>query len=95
MDIKRKIKEKGFTISQIAAQMTNNRTGQIGMSQGSLSTILSGNPTVGTLSEIANILGISLSELVSDEETKESTSAVFSCPHCGAKLSIRIEAEPK
>lgn len=73
MNIQKRIKEHGFTISEVAAKLKNSRGG-IGISQGSLSTILSGNPTIGKLKEIADIIGCSLSELVSSEKDKEFVS---------------------
>lgn len=45
-----------------------NQRGGVGISQGSLSTALNGNPTLDKLKEIAHIIGCSLSELVSDNE---------------------------
>lgn len=80
MKIQAKIKSKGFTVAQVAARMKNNRGG-IGISQGSLSTALNGNPTIDKLKEVADIIGVSLSELVKeDDECIESPDAPF-FPH--------------
>lgn len=65
MDIKRKIADRGYTISQVADLMTG-KNGEKGITQSSLSQLISGNPTIGKLQEIARIIGIPLSELVSD-----------------------------
>lgn len=73
MNIQKVIKKKGFTIAQVAAKMKNQRGG-IGISQGALSTALNGNPTIDKLKEIANILGIPLSELVADSDTDSLTA---------------------
>ncbi|MBD5242070.1 MAG: helix-turn-helix transcriptional regulator [Barnesiella sp.] len=69
MDIKSRIKERGFTISQVAALMTTrDKDGNVkqGISQSALSQLITGNPTFDKLQEIANIIGISVSELVTD-----------------------------
>ncbi len=69
MDIKSRIKERGFTISQVAALMTTrDKDGNVkqGISQSALSQLITGNPTFDKLQEIANIIGLSVSELVSD-----------------------------
>lgn len=66
MNIQKVIKNKGFTIAQVAAKMKNQRGG-IGISQGALSTALNGNPTIDKLKEIADIIGVSLPELVADK----------------------------
>lgn len=83
MDIKRVIKEKGWTLEKLAAEM-KNRNGEKGITQSSVSQMLNGNPTLDKLVEIADILGISVSELLSDEY-------VAKCPKCGAKLEIEIK----
>lgn len=83
MDIKRVIKEKGWTLEKLAAEM-KNRNGEKGITQSSVSQMLNGNPTLDKLVEIADILGISVSELLSDEY-------VVKCPKCGAKLEIEIK----
>lgn len=84
MSIKEQIQKRGFTISQVAAMMTN-KNGEKGMSQSSLSQIINGNPSLDKLREIASILGISVSELL-----KEDGEDIlhFTCPKCGAKLKL-------
>lgn len=84
MSIKEQIQKRGFTISQVAALMTN-KNGEKGMSQSSLSQIINGNPSLDKLKEIASILGISVSELL--KEDNESTFA-FTCPKCGMKFKL-------
>lgn len=83
MDIKKVIKEKGWTLEKLASEM-KNRNGEKGITQSSVSQILNGNPTLDKLVEIADILGISVSELLSD-------NYVVKCPKCGAKLEIEIK----
>lgn len=69
MDIQKVIKRKGFTIKEVAEKMSNTREGGKGVSQGSLSTILNGNPSINKLKDVANIIGVSVSELVADDNS--------------------------
>lgn len=80
MDIKKRIKERGMTIVQVAEKM--------GITQPSLSQIINGNPSFSKLCEIAEILGISVSELVSDDEASDASLV---CPHCGKAIHVKIE----
>lgn len=64
MNIKNVIKSHGWTIEKVAAKMK--------ISQPSLSSIINGNPTLAKLQEIASIIGISVSELLADENTDEN-----------------------
>ena len=65
--IKNAIKRQGFTLEQVAAQM-KKPDGSIGLAQSALSQMLAnGNPSYNKLEEIAGIIGLSVSELLSDE----------------------------
>lgn len=75
MDIKSRIKERGQTVSGVAKRM--------GITKSALSQTINGNPTFDKLCEIAEILGISVSDLVSDDESKTIT-----CPRCGTRLLV-------
>jgi transcriptional regulator with XRE-family HTH domain len=85
MDIKKVIKDSGWTLERLAAEMTN-KNGQKGISQPSVSQIVNGNPTLDKLQEIAGIIGISVSELVMDKNNEDSNT--ITCPHCGKKIKI-------
>lgn len=67
MDIKKKIQQKGFTISQVASLMTDKKGGK-GVTQSTLSQMIAGNPTIDKLREIAGIIGVPVAELVSDSQ---------------------------
>lgn len=75
--IKNAIKRQGFTLEQVAAKM-KKPDGSIGLAQPALSQMLAnGNPSYNKLEEIAGIIGLSVSELLSEEynnryETEES-----------------------
>lgn len=77
--IKELLKERGITISSLAEQ--------IGTTQTSLSRALgeNGNPTYETLSKIAKVLDVDMSELF------KSNSLSINCPHCGKEITIKVE----
>lgn len=89
MDIKKRIREHGYTLDEIAKKMKSSRSGELGITQSSMSSIVNGNTTVARLQEIADVLGISLSELVRDDDEPRTSSQV--CPHCGKPLTIKVE----
>lgn len=90
MNIQKVIKRQGFTISQVAALVKNQRGG-IGVSQGALSTTLNNNPGIEKLQEIANIIGVSLSELVADDNDYQGAS--ITCPHCGKPITVKLKVD--
>lgn len=92
MNIQKVIKKQGFTIKDVADKMHNTRENKVGVSQGSLSTILNGNPTIDRLQEIASIIGVSVSELVADENDVSNT---IICPHCGEKIVLEAKKVSK
>lgn len=85
MNIKKVIKDRGWTLEQVASKM-KNKQGTEGVSQSSVSQLLNGNPSIDKLQEIARIIGVSLPELVSDD-----SESGFRCPNCGAKLKITTD----
>ena len=87
MNIKKVINKKGWSVSALAAEMPN-RDGTKGIKQSSMSRIINGNPTIDTLKDLAKIIGVSLSELVADDNDQQGTS--LTCPHCGKPLNIEF-----
>ena len=87
MNIKKVINKKGWSVSALAAEMPN-RDGTKGIKQSSMSRIINGNPTIDTLKDLAKIIGVSLSELVADDNDQQGTS--LTCPHCGTLLNIEF-----
>ena len=83
MDIKKVIKERGWTLEKLAAEMTNKQGGK-GISQPTVSQIINGNPSLDKLKEIASIIGVTVSDLLRDEDDN-----TFVCPKCGAKLELK------
>lgn len=82
MNIKEQIQSRGFTISQVAALMTN-KNGEKGITQSSLSQIINGNPSLDKLKEIASIIGVSVSELLRDDD-----ECFIICPKCKTKFKM-------
>lgn len=93
MDIKKVIKESGWTLERLAAEMTN-KNGLKGISQPSVSQIVNGNPTLDKLQEIARIIGIPVSELVRDE-VKGNSELIALIEHRGDfyKAATIVELE--
>lgn len=84
MDIKRVVKEHGYTYDMIAEQMGINRT--------SLSQSLNKNPTLKRLQEVADIIGCDISEffIPSPSASTEHRGVVVKCPHCGKDIEISV-----
>lgn len=76
MNIKRKIREHGLTLAQVAAKLKNQRGGK-GITQSALSAALNGNPSIDKLQEIADVIGISLPELLSDGKYSSQINAMI------------------
>lgn len=82
MDIKKAIKESGFTISKVAERL--------GIAQPSLTAqLINGTMSISRAKEIADIIGVSLSELVADENEQQCASLI--CPHCGKPIEISVK----
>lgn len=78
MNLKKAIKRHGFTLETVAKEM--------GITKSAMSQLASGNPTYSKLEEIAHILGISVSELVREEDTP----TIIICPHCGQEIKLKV-----
>lgn len=88
-NIKRVIRELGWTNERLAAEMPG-RNGEKGITQGAFSQIINGNPTIGKLHEIAEIVGVPLEDLISGKTGKDTT---IKCPHCGGPIHVSFSAE--
>ena len=62
MDIKGKIKEKGFSMVSVAKEM--------GITRETLYANISGNTTYKTMRKVADVIGCKVSEFFEDEEEK-------------------------
>lgn len=81
-DIKKKIRECGFTTQQIAEKLN--------ISQQAVSQAINGNPSLSRLEQIASAIGITVSELVSDAPG-HIIEPQQKCPYCGHDLNIKVE----
>lgn len=80
MNIKAVISRKGFTMQQVADKL--------GISQQAVSQAVNGNPSLSRLKDIADAIGVTVSELVADDEHSTHTAT---CPHCGHEIEITID----
>ena len=81
MDIKKVINDRGYTLVQVAEKL--------GISQQAVSQAVNGNPSLSRLKEIAAAIGVTVSELVTDNPVAPSSAQV--CPHCGKPITIKVE----
>lgn len=81
-DIKKRIRECGFTTQQIAEKLN--------ISQQAVSQAINGNPSLSRLEQIAGAIGITVSELVADAPASH-IEPQQRCPYCGHDLNIKIE----
>lgn len=77
--IKEVIKAKNITSAEVAKKM--------GISPAALSLAINGNPTVEKLNEIADAIGVSVTDLFE----QPSGTAKLSCPHCGKPIEVCIK----
>lgn len=68
-------KEKGMTMQALAEKM--------GVTYQALYANVSGNPTLSKLSQIAEVLGVEITELFKTEK-----ATALGCPKCGARLKL-------
>lgn len=82
LNVRKHIKEKGYTLEKLAKELNTT--------QSAITQTLSKNPSLNKLESIANVLGISVVELLSD--TQNNTSRII-CPKCGTPLNIEIKEQ--
>lgn len=88
MDVKSIIKEKGFTIEQVAKEM--------GISRVTFTQNLSRNPTMRTLQRIADVLGCKVGDFFKDEIVPSvPQSPAIICPHCGKPIELEIKEKER
>jgi transcriptional regulator with XRE-family HTH domain len=76
--IKEIAKEKGISIKTMATR--------IGIGLSALSQSIDGNPTAERLQQIADALGVPITELFD-----KPSAGNFTCPNCGASLRLNAE----
>lgn len=82
MDLKKRIKDLGFTTSMLAEKL--------GVSQPAISQAINGNPSLSRLQEIAAAMNVTLSELLSEDgtTTTDDSRVTIRCPYCGGVLEV-------
>lgn len=80
MNVKKVIKDRGYTIEQAADIL--------GVTRNTLSVNITGNPTVKTLQRVADAIGCNVGDFFADE-TAGKVGLV--CPHCGKLIKLSIE----
>ena len=82
MDLKKRIKDLGFTTSMLAEKL--------GVSQPAISQAINGNPSLSRLQEIADAMNVTLSELLSEDgtTTTDDGHVTLRCPYCGKSLEL-------
>lgn len=78
MDVKRVIKQSGYTLDSVAQAL--------GITRVTLSQNLSRNPTINTLQKIADVVGCKLCDFFDDE--REQDPNILTCPKCGARFKL-------
>ena len=81
MDLKKRIKDLGFTTSMLAEKL--------GVSQPAISQAINGNPSLSRLQAIAAAMNVTLSELLAEDSTATHTdNTTIRCPYCGKSLEL-------
>ena len=95
------MQEKGLTLADLTAKIirTDKDNNKRTITKATLSSRINGNPSLSNLYEIANALGVKITELFPEEDQWQQR--VFPsefkiqtiCPSCGAKISASVTAE--
>ena len=95
------MQEKGMTLASLSAKIirTDKDCNQRTITKATLSSRINGNPSLSNLYEIANALGVKITELFPEEDQWQQRvlprkiNMQTICPSCGAKISTTVEAE--
>lgn len=86
MNIKKTIKDNGWTLESLRAKMHEIEGREV--KQSSMSRIVnSANPTVETLQRLADAMQISICSFFENDQH----GASLICPHCGKPINIKVE----
>lgn len=95
------MQQKGVTLNELAKRITRtDKENNIrSIAAPTLSSRINGNPSLSNLYEIADALGVKITELFPEEDQwqKRIMPKKFQmntiCPSCGAKISASVAAE--
>ena len=86
MNIKKTIKDNGWTLESLRAKMQEIE--ELKVKQSSMSRIVnSANPTVETLQRLADAMQISICSFFENDQQ----GASIICPHCGKPITLHID----
>lgn len=86
MNIKKTIKDNGWTLESLRAKMQEIEGREV--KQSSMSRIVnSANPTVETLQRLADAMGVNICIFFNNDHQ----GASLVCPHCGKPINIKVE----
>lgn len=90
LDIKRAIKEAGFTQREVAEKL--------GITLTSLNQIMKGNPTYTKMQQVASAIGINVSDMLFDEDASspgplQADPNTITCPVCQTRFKIDTEED--
>lgn len=95
------MQEKGLTLADLAAKIirTDKDNNQRTITKATLSSRINGNPSLSNLYEIADALGVKITELFPEEDQWQTRvmpkhfQINTTCPSCGAKINASVAAE--
>ena len=95
------MQKKGLTLADLTAKIirTDKDNNQRTITKATLCSRINGNPSLSNLYEIANALGVKITELFPEEDQWQTRvlprkiNMQTICPSCGAKISTTVEAE--
>ena len=99
------MQEKGLTLTDLANKIvrTDKDNNQRTITKATMSSRINGNPSLSNLYEIADALGVKITELFPEEDQWQDTTDKKQagnefkiqtvCPSCGARISASVKAE--
>ena len=95
------MQKKGLTLADLTAKIirTDKDNNQRTITKATLCSRINGNPSLSNLYEIADALGVKITELFPEEDQWQTRvlprkiNMQTICPSCGAKISTTVEAE--
>ena len=95
------MQEQGLTLPDLAERLTTkDKDGNVRkLTSAAIGARINGNPSVSNLYDIADALGVKITELFPEEDQWQTRvlprkiNMQTICPSCGAKISTTVEAE--
>ena len=95
------MQEQGLTLLDLAERLTTkDKDGNVRkLTSAAIGARINGNPSLSNLYDIADALGVKITELFPEEDQWQTRvlprkiNMQTICPSCGAKISTTVEAE--